>query len=100
MVSTRNFSQVVVERSRRIVNEARARSQSQSDHSTSDDSPQSSILRRVFKYLPDSISDRLREALGPDPKMEKGRILLASARRQMSDIRIREAALEASRDGS
>ena len=47
--------------------------------------------------LPDRVRDAIRDALGPDPKVERGRSLLASARRQMNDVRHREAALEASR---
>ncbi|MEE2786319.1 MAG: ParB/RepB/Spo0J family partition protein [Myxococcota bacterium] len=97
MANTRDFQKRVADRSRRIAGDAahRARWATESEADTTASDP--NLLKRVIAHLPGRIRDALRDALGPDPKIERGRSLLASARKQMSDVRHREAALEAAR---
>ena len=97
MARSREFGKVVADRSRRIAGDAYTRSRTNEPDASASQSPRPGLLERLVGRLPDGVRDALRDALGPDPKIERGRSLLSSARRQMNDVRHREAALEASR---
>ena len=95
MASNRDLGQIVRDRSRRIASEAQARVSRQR---TARQSPgHNRVLGALLKRLPEVFRDELRSALGPDQKAEQGRALLSAARRQMNDVRNREAAVEAAR---
>ncbi len=77
--------------------EARTRANQPDDEPRDGYYPGPSILERVANRLPESVRTRIRDLMGPDPKVEQGRSLLNAARDQMTDVRNREAALEAAR---
>ena len=97
MARKNDFRQRVSERTRRIVGEARARAEHQprDEHRRYDSEP--SILERLAGRLPERFRARVRDLMGPDPKVDQGRALLTAARDRMTDVRNREAALEAAR---
>ena len=97
MARKNDFKQKVSERTRRIVGEARARA----EHTPRDEyrayEAQPSMLERLAGRLPERFRSRIRDLMGPDPKVDQGRALLTAARDRMADVRNREATLEAAR---
>ena len=97
-MSARNrFGEAVVKRTRKIVRDAEARASAPEAPKTTVGSTAPDWLKKFIKYLPEGTRQTLRHALGPDPRVEQGRKLITAARRQMMDIRTREAAIEADR---
>lgn len=83
----------MAERSRRIAAEARSRARTATrGFAPPGEAPE--WLTTVMGYLPDGIRRTLRDALGPDERAEQARTLLAAARREQADLRLREAALD------
>ncbi len=96
MARRANFRDVVAERSRRIAAEARARARTATRGFTPPgEAPE--WLSTALGYLPEGVRRTLRDALGPDERAEHARSLLAAARREKDDLRLREAALDAVR---
>jgi len=92
-----DFRTLVFERSRRIVRDAKSRVGPSADFADRSPEPGRGLTGRILTRLPDAVKDHLRNALGPDPKIEQGRSLLAAARRRMTDVHNRESAVEAAR---
>lgn len=96
MARRANFRDVVAERSRRIAAEARARARTATrGFAPPGEAPE--WLSTALGYLPEGVRRTLRDALGPDERAEHARSLLAAARREKDDLRLREAALDAVR---
>lgn len=95
-MATHSFREVVAERSRRIAAEARSRVRRVTGGgSTPGEAPE--WLRRTLSYLPENMRRTLRDALGPDERVEQARALLARLTRERDDLRLRESALDAAR---
>jgi len=92
-----NFQRRVSERTQRIAGDAKARTSQRNSEEFKGYYPEPSLAERIANRLPESVRSRIRELMGPDPKVEQGRSLLNTAREQMTDVRNREAALEAAR---
>ncbi len=88
---------VVVERGRRIATEARARARAQAPRREGERA-RAGWLGRAFDMLPEPLRDVLREALGPDERLEQAREALRRLRRERDDLRNREGALDQARD--
>lgn len=86
---------VVAERGRRIATEARARAAAPRRKGTGSSS---GWLGRAFGLLPEPVRDVLREALGPDDRLDQAREALRRLRRERDDLRNREGALDHARD--
>lgn len=97
MARRANFRDVVAERSRRIAAEARARARTATrNFAPPGEAPE--WLSTALSYLPEGMRRTLRDALGPDERAEHARSLLAAARREKEDLRLRETALDAVRE--
>ncbi len=93
MARRATFKDVVAERSRRIAAEARARARTAAGgFAPPGEAPP--WLSTAMGYLPDGVRRVLRDALGPDERAEHARALLAAARREKHDLRLREQALD------
>ena len=97
MANKIDFRARVIERSQRIVRDATQRATVREATTNDEIEGPNTLLRRFMARLPRSVQQGLRTALGPDPKVEAGHALLARARRQMDDIKSREAVVEAAR---
>ncbi len=94
MATTADFRRVVAERGRRIADEARARA-------TQAQAPSAArprgLLGRALELLPRQALAALRDALGPDERLEELRAGLARLRRDREDLRQREAVIDDAR---
>ena len=97
MARKNDFRQRVSERTRRIVGEARARAASPNQDDVRRSTTEPTIIERLAGRLPERFRSRIRDLMGPDPKVDQGRALLTAARDRMTDVRNRDAAVEAAR---
>lgn len=88
---------IVSQRTRNIADQARTRAREATGREA-EDVRAPAWLKRAAGYLPERTRAVLRDALGPDGRVEKARRMLAQARREREDLRHREAALDLARE--
>ncbi|MEE2756627.1 MAG: ParB/RepB/Spo0J family partition protein [Myxococcota bacterium] len=98
MAKRYDFKSVVSDRSRRIARDAQARVTRQQERTRPDGAESSrGWIRRAVGYLPDSLKNKVRTALGPDPRHGELDRLIEKTKRNLDDIRVRESVIEAAR---
>jgi hypothetical protein len=97
MARKTDFKTLVIERSQRIVRDAAQRTAYGKPADAEQTKAPETLVRRLMARIPEPIRESLRDALGPDPKIADGHSLLARGRRQMDDVKSREAVVEAAR---
>lgn len=98
MAKRYDFNSIVSARSRRIARDAQQRAQQPEGASSRPGHQRSPTwLKRVMNQLPEKLVSHLRDALGPDPRASVLDELVSQARRDVEDLRVREAVITAAR---
>ena len=98
MAKRYDFDSIVSARSRRIARDAQQRAQQAdgvADKPGRERTP--TWLKRLMSQLPEKLINHLRDAVGPDPRASVLDELVSQARRDVEDLRVREAVVTAAR---